>query len=240
MTRRRKIYEGKAKILYQGPKGTLVQHFKDDVTAFNKEKHALLDGKGALNNRISECIMLRLAMAGIPNHFIRRLNMREQLVHQVSIIPVEVIVRNWAAGSMARRLGLEEGTRLARPIVEYCYKSDELGDPLVTEEHITTLGWASAPEIDDMFSLALRVNDVLTGMFMAIGIRLIDFKLEFGRTLGEQAEILLADEITPDTCRLWNLGDDRKMDKDRFRHGLGSVVESYREVARRLGLIAEA
>ncbi|MEL7130136.1 MAG: phosphoribosylaminoimidazolesuccinocarboxamide synthase, partial [Pseudomonadota bacterium] len=166
MSRRRMIYEGKAKILYEGPEpGTLVQYFKDDATAFNAEKKAVLDGKGALNNRISEFMMTRLGDIGIPNHFIKRLNMREQLIKKVEIIPLEVIVRNVAAGTLSKRLGIEEGEPLPRAIVEFCYKKDELGDPLVAEEHISAFGWASPAEIDDMISLALRANDFMSGLF---------------------------------------------------------------------------
>lgn len=239
MKRRRQIYEGKAKILYEGPEaGTLVQYFKDDATAFNAEKHAVLDGKGALNNRISEYIMTRLAAINIPNHFIKRLNMREQLIRTVEIIPVEVVVRNIAAGSITKRLGIEEGTPLPRSIVEFYYKKDELGDPMISEEHITAFGWASPPEIEDMVGMALRINDFLSGLFMGIGIRLIDFKVEFGRLWeDEHMRIMLADEISPDSCRLWDVETDKKLDKDRFRRDMGGVTDAYREVARRLGVL---
>ncbi len=241
MPRRRKVYEGKAKVLFEGPEpGTLVQHFKDDATAFNNEKHGIITGKGVLNNRISECIMTRLAEVGVPTHFVRRLNMREQLIREVEIIPVEVIVRNVVAGSLSKRLGIAEGTPLPRSIVEYCYKSDELGDPLVTEEHVTCFGWASPPELDEMMSLSLRVNDFLYGMFVAIGIRLVDFKIEFGRLYqDEDMRIVLADEISPDSCRLWDIESNEKLDKDRFRRDLGNVAEAYQEVARRLGILPE-
>ena len=242
MPRRRKIYEGKAKVLFEGPEpGTLVQHFKDDATAFNNQKHGIITGKGVLNNRISEYLMLRLAEVGIPTHFMRRLNMREQLVHEVEIIPVEVVVRNIAAGSICKRFGLEEGSALPRSIVEYYYKSDDLGDPLISEEHITAFGWASPPEIDDMLSLSLRINDFLTGLFLGIGLRLVDFKLEYGRLYqDDQVRVVLADEITPDSCRLWDTVTNEKMDKDRFRRDLGGVAEAYQEVARRLGITPEA
>ena len=242
MTRRRKIYEGKAKVLFEGPEpGTLVQYFKDDATAFNNEKKGVITGKGVLNNRISEYLMLRLAEVGIPTHFVRRLNMREQLVKEVEIVPVEVVVRNIAAGSICKRLNIEEGTPLPRSIVEYYYKNDELGDPLISEEHITAFGWAAPPEIDDMLSLSLRINDFLTGLFLGIGLRLIDFKLEYGRLYdeNEQMRIVLADEITPDGCRLWDVETNEKMDKDRFRRDLGKVEEAYQEVARRLGILPE-
>jgi phosphoribosylaminoimidazole-succinocarboxamide synthase len=242
MSRRKKIYEGKAKILYEGPEpGTLVQYFKDDATAFNNKKKATLEGKGVLNNRISEFIMLNLGRIGVPTHFIRRLNMREQLVREVEIIPLEVICRNVAAGSISQRLGITEGDALPRSIVEFCYKNDTLGDPLVAEEHITAFNWASTQEIDDIISLTLRVNDFLSGMFAAVGIRLIDFKLEFGRLYeGDMVRTVLADEISPDSCRLWDIETNEKMDKDRFRRDLGNVTEAYAEVARRLGIMKEA
>lgn len=242
MSRRRMIYEGKAKILYEGPEpGTLVQYFKDDATAFNAEKKAVLDGKGVLNNRISEFMMTRLGAIGIPNHFIKRLNMREQLIKKVEIIPLEVIVRNVAAGTMSKRLGIPEGEQLPRPIVEFCYKKDELGDPLIAEEHISAFGWASQSEMDDIVSLALRVNDFMSGMFAGVGIRLVDFKLEFGRFFDKDTvRTILADEISPDSCRLWDLETNEKMDKDRFRRDLGGVTEAYTEVARRLGIIKDS
>lgn len=242
MSRRRKVYEGKAKVLYEGPEpGTLVQYFKDDATAFNNEKKGVITGKGVLNNRISEYIMTRLGEVGLPTHFVRRLNMREQLIREVEIVPVEVIVRNIAAGSICKRLGLQEGTPLPRSIVEYCYKNDELGDPLVTEEHITCFGWASPQELDEIMSMALRINDLLHGLFAAVGIRLVDFKLEFGRLYnGDEMRIVLADEISPDSCRLWDMASNEKLDKDRFRRDLGGVAEAYQEVARRLGILPEA
>ena len=243
MPRRKQIYEGKAKILYEGPEpGTLVQYFKDDATAFNAQKKATLDGKGVLNNRISEFMMLRLAEIGIPTHFIRRLNMREQLIKEVEIIPLEVICRNVAAGTLAKRLGLEEGEKLPRAVVEFCLKRDDLGDPLVAEEHIAAFGWAHPQEVDDMVSMTLRINDYLSGLFAGIGIRLIDFKIEFGRLSVEMDGVMgfqtvLADEISPDSCRLWDRDTDKKLDKDRFRRDLGEVTEAYAEVATRLGIL---
>jgi phosphoribosylaminoimidazole-succinocarboxamide synthase len=241
MSRRRRVYEGKAKILYEGPEpGTLVQHFKDDATAFNNAKHDRIEGKGVLNNRISEFIFVKLGDIGVPTHFIKRLNMREQLIREVEIVPVEVIVRNIAAGSISERLGIDEGTQLPRSIIEFTYKSDELNDPLVSEEHITAFGWASPQEIDEMMALALRVNDFLTGLFMGIGIRLVDFKCEFGRVIeNEMMRIVLADEISPDCCRLWDIETQDKMDKDRFRRDMGGLMEAYQEVARRLGILME-
>ncbi|RTL71661.1 MAG: phosphoribosylaminoimidazolesuccinocarboxamide synthase, partial [Hyphomicrobiales bacterium] len=179
MRRRRRIYEGKAKVLYEGPEpGTLIQHFKDDATAFNNKKHALIEGKGVLNNRISEYIFTKLGEIGVPTHFVKRINMREQLIREVEIIPLEVVVRNVAAGSLATRLGLEEGSALPRSIIEFYYKNDALGDPMVSEEHITAFGWATPPEIDEVMALALRINDFLVGLFLGIGIRLVDFKVE--------------------------------------------------------------
>jgi phosphoribosylaminoimidazole-succinocarboxamide synthase len=242
MNRRRRIYEGKAKILYEGPEpGTLIQHFKDDATAFNNKKHAQIDGKGAINNRISEFVFEKLGEIGVPTHFIRRLNMREQLIREVEIIPLEVVVRNTAAGSMSERLGLEEGTQLPRSIIEFYYKNDELGDPLVTEEHITAFGWSTPHEIDEIMALALRVNDFMVGLFLGVGIRLIDFKIEFGRLWdGDVLRIVLADEISPDSCRLWDLETNNKLDKDRFRRDMGDVLEAYQEVARRLGVLNES
>jgi len=239
MSKRRKRYEGKAKILYEGPEpGTLIQYFKDDATAFNAEKRAVLDGKGVLNNRISEFVMTHLNAIGLPTHFIKRLNMREQLIKEVEIIPLEVICRNVAAGSMSKRLGIEEGTPLPRSIIEFCYKKDELGDPLVSEEHIAAFNWATNQEIDDIIALTLRINDFLTGMFAAVGIKLIDFKVEFGRLYeGEMVRTVLADEISPDSCRLWDVATGEKLDKDRFRRDLGGVTDAYAEVARRLGIL---
>jgi len=242
MNRRRRVYEGKAKILYEGPEpGTLVQHFKDDATAYNNKKHDRIEGKGVLNNRISEFLFQRLGEIGVPTHFMKRLNMREQLIREVEIIPVEVVVRNVAAGSICKRLGLEEGTALPRSIVEFCYKSDELDDPLVSEEHITAFGWASPQEIDEMTALALRINDFLAGLFFGIGIRLIDFKCEFGRLYeNDMLRIVLADEISPDSCRLWDTETQDKLDKDRFRRDMGGLIEAYQEVARRLGILVES
>jgi phosphoribosylaminoimidazole-succinocarboxamide synthase len=242
MSRRRQIYEGKAKVLFEGPEpGTLVQYFKDDASAFNNKKRGTITGKGVLNNRISEYLMSRLAEIGIPTHFVRRLNMREQLVKEVEIIPIEVVVRNIAAGSFTSRFAVAEGTPLPRSIVEYYYKSDELGDPLISEEHITAFGWASPQELDEMLSMALRINDFLSGLFLALGIRLVDFKIEFGRLYeGDDMRVVLADEISPDNCRLWDIKTNEKLDKDRFRRDLGRVEEGYQEVARRLGILPES
>ena len=239
MARRKKLYEGKAKVLYEGPEpGTLVQYFKDDATAFNAQKKDVIEGKGVLNNRLSEYFMTGLTQIGIPNHFIKRLNMREQLIRQVEIVPLEVIVRNFAAGTMAKRMGMEEGTPLPRPIVEFSYKDDALGDPLVPEEYIIAFGWASQQELDDIVSMALRVNDWMSGVMYGVGIKLIDFKIEIGRVWdGEFPRLIVADEISPDSCRLWDIETGRKLDKDVFRRDLGSLADAYTEVARRLGVM---
>ncbi|WP_041796030.1 phosphoribosylaminoimidazolesuccinocarboxamide synthase [Pararhodospirillum photometricum] len=242
MARRKQIYEGKAKILFEGPEpGTLVQYFKDDATAFNNKKHGTITGKGVLNNRISEYLMTRLNEIGVPTHFVRRLNMREQLVREVEIIPIEVVIRNVAAGSLSTKFGIPEGTQLPRSIVEYYYKNDELNDPMVSEEHITAFGWASVQELDEILSLSLRINDYLSGLFLGVQLRLVDFKLEFGRFYheDEDVQIILADEISPDNCRLWDMTSGEKLDKDRFRRDLGGVAEAYQEVARRLGILPE-
>ena len=240
-SRRKKIYEGKAKILFEGPEpGTLIQYFKDDATAFNATKKAVLEGKGVLNNRISEYIMTRLNGIGVQNHFIKRLNLREQLIKEVEIIPLEVVCRNIAAGSLSQRLGLPEGQPLPRSIIEFYYKDDKLADPMVTEEHITAFNWASTQEIDDVLAMTLRVNDFLTGLFSGVGITLVDFKVEYGRVWEQDfSRVILADEISPDSCRLWDTISSEKLDKDRFRRDMGNVVESYTEVARRLGIMKE-
>ncbi|MCA8869937.1 MAG: phosphoribosylaminoimidazolesuccinocarboxamide synthase [Rhodobacteraceae bacterium] len=239
MVRRKKVYEGKAKILYEGPEpGTLVQYFKDDATAFNAEKRATIEGKGVLNNRLSEYFMTGLGNIGVPTHFIRRLNMREQLIRSVEIIPLEVVVRNIAAGSLSKRLGIDEGTPLPRPIVEFYFKDDALGDPLVSEEHIIAFGWATQQDLDDMVALALRVNDFLSGLMLGVGIKLVDFKIEIGRVFdGDYQRLIVADEISPDSCRLWDVATGRKLDKDVFRRDLGDLADAYTEVANRLGLM---
>ncbi|GAA4661655.1 phosphoribosylaminoimidazolesuccinocarboxamide synthase [Bartonella pachyuromydis] len=241
MNRRHRIYEGKAKILYEGPEpGTYIQFFKDDATAFNAKKHEVIDGKGVLNNRISEHIFSHLSRLGIPTHFIKRINMREQLIKAVEIIPLEVVVRNVAAGSLAKRLGLEEGTALSQSIIEFYYKNDSLDDPMVTEEHITAFGWAVPQEIEDIMQLSIRINDFLSGLFAGVNIQLIDFKMEFGRLWEDETmRIVLADEISPDSARLWDMQTQEKMDKDRFRHDMGGLINAYQEVAKRLGIINE-
>jgi phosphoribosylaminoimidazole-succinocarboxamide synthase len=241
-SRRKVLYEGKAKIIYEGTEpGTFIQYFKDDATAGDGAKKAVLAGKGVLNNRISAHIMTKLEGIGVPTHFLKSLNMREQLVRQVEIIPLEVVVRNIAAGSLTRRLGIKEGTYLPNPIIEFFYKKDELHDPMVNEQHIITFGWADPYELEEIIGQAYRVNDYLNELFAGIGLKLVDFKLEFGRLWGEYDElyIILADEISPDNCRLWDANTNEKLDKDRFRQDLGGVVEGYQEIAKRLGLIPE-
>ena len=245
MKKGKKLYEGKAKILYAGPeKGTAIQHFKDDATAFNSLKKSTIEGKGILNNRISEHILSSLNQVGIETHLIKRINMREQLIKLVEIIPIEFIVRNIAAGSLTKRLGIEEGTVLKKPLLEFYYKNDSLGDPLIAREHIHSFDYANVEELDLITSLCFRINYFLQGMFKGIEIKLVDFKLEFGRTKKVESgslveKILIADEISPDTCRLWDATTEKKLDKDIFRKDLGNLIEGYQEVARRLGILQE-
>tara|TARA_Y100001970_G_scaffold279622_1_gene387284 strand:- start:657 stop:1439 length:783 start_codon:yes stop_codon:yes gene_type:complete len=239
MKKGKKLYEGKAKIIFSSAdKNLVIQHFKDDASAFNNQKKASIEGKGILNNRISEHILSALKDVGVENHLIKRLNMREQLIDFVDIIPIEFVVRNIATGSLTKRLGIEDGTILNKPLIEFCYKNDKLGDPLVAKEHIEVFGWASLTEIKLITDKCLRINDFLQGMFRGINIKLVDFKLEFGKRKSD-GKIILADEISPDTCRLWDADTDRKLDKDRFRKDLGDIVEAYQEVARRLGILHE-
>jgi len=241
MNKGKKLYEGKAKILYEGPeKGTAIQHFKDDATAYNNQKKSIVEGKGVLNNRISEHILNNLNQIGVKTHLIKRLNMREQLVRLVEIIPLEFIVRNIATGSLTKRLGIPDGTVLSKPLIEYSYKDDALGDPLIAREHILEFKWASQEELKFINNSCIRINDFMQGMFRGVGVKLVDFKLEFGRvTIDGKKEILLADEISPDTCRLWDVISEKKLDKDRFRKDLGNIIQAYQEVARRLGIIHE-
>ena len=241
MKKGKKIYEGKAKIIFATEdKNLVIQHFKDDATAYNNQKKDIIEGKGILNNRISEHILSNLNQVGIKNHLIKRINMREQLVRLVEIVPIEFVVRNIATGSLTKRLGIEDGTVLDRPLIEYCLKNDELGDPLISREHILTFKWMNVSELDWVNEEVRRINDFLLGMFRAIGIKLVDFKVEFGKTENNGTkEIILADEISPDTCRLWDSTTDKKLDKDRFRNGLGNLVEAYQEVARRLNILHE-
>ena len=241
MKKGEKLYEGKAKIIYAtSDKDLVIQYFKDDATAFNNQKKSTIEGKGVLNNRISEHILSSLSQIGIKNHLVKRLNMREQVVKLVEIIPVEFIVRNVATGSLTKRLGIEDGTILKEPLIEYCLKDDKLGDPLIAEEHILVFDWASKKEIDKVKKMILRINDFMIGMFRGVGIKLVDFKLEFGRidTNGRK-DVILADEISPDTCRLWDSLTDKKLDKDRFRKDLGDLIPAYTEVAKRLGILHE-
>ena len=243
MIKSKKLYEGKAKIIYNtNEKGLLIQHFKDDATAFNALKKTNIEGKGVLNNRISEYLLSSLSQCGIQTHLIKRLNMREQLIKEAKIIPVEFIVRNIATGSLTKRLGISEGTVLDKPLLEYYLKNDELGDPLISKEHIFSFEWATEEEIRIIDKISLRINDILQGIFRGVGIKLVDFKIEYGRIWNinkEITEIILADEISPDTCRLWDVKTDRKLDKDRFRKDLGNLIEAYQEVARRLGIMPE-
>ncbi len=242
MSSKKPIYEGKAKKLFEGPDpGTLIQHFKDDATAFNNKKKGTISGKGIMNNRISEFLMTRLGEMGVPTHFIKNINMREQLVRAVEIIPLEIIIRNYAAGTFAERFKAVEGEAIGMPIIEYCLKNDKLGDPFIAEEHIYAFDICEPIELEEIRHYALRVNDYLSGLFYASGIKLIDMKLEFGRFYeGEYVSVILADEISPDTCRLWDLETGDPMDKDRFRKDLGKVDEYYREVASRLGVYVGA
>ena len=243
MNKGKKIYEGKAKILYETKdKDLIIQHFKDDATAFNNLKKANVEGKGVLNNRISEYILTNLSQCGIKTHFIKRINMREQLIKKVEIFPIEFIVRNIATGSLTKRLGISEGTVLEKPLLEYCLKKDELNDPIISKEHIFSFGWATEKDIEIIDRMTLRINDLLVGMFRGIGIKLVDFKIEYGKTWDKDTEktvIMLADEISPDTCRLWDSKTEKKLDKDRFRKDLGNIIQGYQEVARRLGIMPE-
>ena len=243
MNKGNKLYEGKAKIIYETKdKNLVIQHFKDDATAFNNLKKSKVEGKGVLNNRVSEYILTNLAQCGIKTHLIKRLNMREQLIKKAEIFPIEFIVRNIATGSLTKRLDIPEGTVLEKPLLEYCYKKDELEDPLISKEHIYSFGWATQKEIEDINRTTLRINDLLLGMFRGIGIKLVDFKIEYGKAWNkdtDEKEIVLADEISPDTCRLWDVKTEKKLDKDRFRKDLGNIIQGYQEVARRLNIMPE-
>ena len=241
MKKGKKLYEGKAKIIYACvEKNFVIQHFKDDATAFNNKKKSIIEGKGILNNRISEYILTNLNQVGIKNHLVKRINMREQLIKHVSIIPIEFIVRNIATGSLTKRLGIEDGTVLDEPLIEYCLKNDELGDPLISKEHILAFKWASKKEIEKISNQLHRINDFMVGMFRGVGIKLVDFKVEFGRYKNnEKTDVILADEISPDTCRLWDMKTDKKLDKDIFRNDLGNLIGAYQDVARRLGILHE-
>ena len=239
MKKKKKLYEGKAKVLYTTEKANqVIQHFKDEATAFNAKKKEVIEGKGVLNNFLSEFFMEKLNNVGIATHLIKRLNMREQLIEKCEIIPLEVVVRNIAAGSLSKRLGIEEGTRLPRPLVEFYFKNDELNDPLVTENQIATFEWASEAELGEMFELALRTNDFLSGLMSGVNLTLVDFKIEIGRALRYSGDkLLIADEISPDTCRLWDTTTKERLDKDVFRLEQGSLSEAYTEVASRFDLL---
>ena len=241
MKKGKKLYEGKAKIIYAtADKNLIIQYFKDDATAFNNLKKSKIEGKGVLNNRISEHILTNLGQIGIKNHLVKRLNMREQIIKLVEIIPIEFSIRNIATGSIVKRLGIEDGTVLKEPLLEYCLKDDKLGDPLIAEEHILAFDWASRQELEKVKKMILRINDFMVGMFRGVGIKLVDFKLEFGRIkINGKSEVILADEISPDTCRLWDSITDKKLDKDRFRKDLGDLIPAYTEVAKRLGILHE-
>ena len=241
MKKGKKIYEGKAKIVFATEnKNLVIQHFKHDATAFNNQKRARIDGKGVLNNRISEHILTNLSQIGIKNHLVKRINMREQLIKFVEIIPVEFIVRNIATGSLTKRLGIEDGTVLDEPLIEYCLKDDKLGDPLISKEHMFAFKWSNKKEIEKIDKYLHRINDFMVGMFRGVGIKLVDFKVEFGRYKNNgKPEVILADEISPDTCRLWDMNTEKKLDKDRFRNDLGNLIEAYQDVARRLGILHE-
>ena len=235
MTKKELIYEGKAKRLFFYDDDKIIQYFKDDATAFNKKKHEIINEKGILNNLISEFIFKYLSENGVENHFIERLNDREQLVKKVDIIPVEVIVRNIATGTLTKRLGIKEGLKLKKPLIEFTLKSDELDDPIISEEHIDVLEYAQKDEINDIKEQALLINRLLLQLFSSINIQLVDFKIEFGR-LTVDKKIILADEISPDSCRLWDKSSSEKLDKDRFRKNLGGLIDAYKEVATRLGI----
>jgi len=242
MTKKKMLYEGKAKTIFEGPTAnTVIQYFKDDATANNAEKHSIINGKGVLNNSISDFLMRKIHEIGIPTHYIKKLNMREQLVKKVEIIPVEFVVRNIAAGSIVKRLGLKEGEVFPNPLIEYYLKRDDLGDPLINEDQIVNFNWGTREELEEMQEYGLRINDFLRGLFLGIGLKLVDFKIEFGRYFSEEdgTELLLADEISPDNCRLWDIKTNNKFDKDLFRQDIGGLKEAYQEVAERLKILPE-
>lgn len=230
------LYEGKAKKVFQTEDAdVLIVDYKDDATAFNGEKKGTIVGKGVINNRMTNYLFQKLEKEGVPTHFVEELSDRETAVKKVEIVPLEVIIRNVAAGSFSKRLGIKEGTSLLAPTLEFSYKDDELGDPLINSYHAIAIGAATREEIDRITELTFQVNDFLCGFFKECGIDLIDFKVEFGRYKGQ---IILADEISPDTCRFWDSKTKEKLDKDRFRRDLGGVEDAYNEVAKRIGLIS--
>ncbi len=233
MTQGEMLYEGKAKQVFTtDDKDLIIIHYKDAATAFNNIKKATIEHKGELNNAISTLIFEQLHDAGVKTHYIETLNDRDQLCRKVDIIPIEVIVRNIIAGSMAQRLGIEEGTKPSNTIYDICYKNDDLGDPLINDHHAVALGALSYEELDQIYAMTAQINDALTAMFAKMNITLVDFKIEFGRT--SSGEIILADEVSPDTCRLWDMSTNEKLDKDRFRRDLGKVREAYEEILARL------
>ncbi len=233
MKKMEQLYEGKAKKVFATDNPDLViVSYKDDATAFNGEKKGTIAGKGVVNNRMSNFLMQKLEEKGVPTHYVEELSERETLVKKVSIIPLEVIIRNIAAGSFSKRFGVEEGVVLKQPSLEYCYKNDDLGDPMINEYHILALGLATKEELDTIARYAFAVNDFLKDFFLQVGIKLVDFKLEFGKT--SDGTIVLADEISPDTCRFWDVNTNEKLDKDRFRRDMGGEVEAYQEMMRRI------
>ena len=238
MKKLEQLYEGKAKQVFatDDPNVVLVD-YKDDATAFNGLKKGTIVGKGVVNNLVSNHLFKMLEANGVKTHLVEQLNERDSVVRRVSIVPIEVIVRNIAAGSLSKRLGLPEGTKLKTTVLEYCYKNDDLGDPMVNNYHILAAGFATQEEIDKISSMALKVNELMLEFFKSIGVDLIDFKIEFGKT--SDGEIILADEISPDTCRFWDINTHEKLDKDRFRRDMGGLIEAYSEVARRLGILGE-
>ncbi len=232
------LYEGKAKKIIKGPKkNTLIQIFKDDATAYNKKKHKIFKGKGVLNNHISAYIMQYLKSKRIPTHFEEKLNDREQLIKKCEIIPIEFVVRNITAGSIAKKLGIKEGLKLKKPLLEYYYKEDSLDDPMISRDHLITFGWATNSELKKIDKMSLQINKHLRNLFLKKNIILVDFKIEFGRLSSNPKKIVLADEISPDSCRLWDKKTNKKLDKDVFRRNLGSLLSAYEEVASRLGIV---
>ncbi len=232
------LYEGKAKKIIKGPKkNTLIQIFKDDATAYNKKKHKIFKGKGVLNNHISAFIMQYLKSKRIPTHFEEKLNDREQLIKKCEIIPIEFVVRNITAGSIAKKLGIKEGLKLKKPLLEYYYKEDSLDDPMISRDHLITFGWATNSELKKINKMSLQINKHLRNLFLKKNIILVDFKIEFGRLSSNPKKIVLADEISPDSCRLWDKKTNKKLDKDVFRRNLGSLLSAYEEVASRLGIM---
>ena len=239
MVNKNKLFEGKAKIIFEGNKpNTLIQYFKDDATAFNNKKKGKIIGKGKINNLISEFLMKKISKLKIKTHFIKRISMREQIIHKLEIIPLEVVIRNIATGSIVKRLGINEGKKFKKPIIEFYLKNDQLNDPIVSQEHIEVFEWANQIELKKIISISNKINNYLIDLFLMKNIKLVDFKLEFGRSFVNKKEIMVADEISPDNCRLWDLKTNKKLDKDRFRQCLGEVEEAYQEVVIRLGILS--